>query len=136
MRRKWLIIVAVLIIGFIWVQSMIPESKSAYESLWFTEHLINPLFHKIGIMADKDMVRKVAHVFEFFLLSILVTVSWKGRVIRSFYTGFTSAFLDETVQVFTGRGALVTDIWIDLIGVVLGTAVGWLIMRRRVKKLI
>lgn len=49
------------------------------------------------------------------------------KPVRSFYFGFTLAFLDESLQVITGRGALVTDIWIDLIGVVLGMGIGQVI---------
>ena len=39
-------------------------------------------------------------------------------------TGFVAAFLDESVQIFSKRGASVTDIWIDLIGVAVGTLLG------------
>lgn len=119
-----------IIVLFIFIQSMIPESKSARESQWFTESVINPLLDQFGLVADKDIVRKIAHSVEFCLLSINAFILWKpktGAVLKTVFTGFTLAFLDETVQVFTGRGALVTDIWIDLLGVFIGTVVGWLI---------
>ena len=40
-------------------------------------------------------------------------------------------FLDETLQIFTGRGTLVSDIWIDLIGVVIGIGLGKAILERK-----
>ena len=116
MKKRWIIILATVCIGFILIHSMIPESKSAQESLWFTTHVINPLLSRFGIVADKDVVRKIAHAVEFGVFAVIIFIAWK-KPIRSFYAGFTLAFLDESLQVITGRGALITDIWIDLIGV-------------------
>ena len=85
---------------------------------------LNPILKQLGLTAiDKDVVRKIAHVVEFFLLSILTSIFWKRKPIRNLYTGLIVALLDETIQVFTGRGALVTDIWIDMIGVGIGTVI-------------
>ena len=129
MKRRW-IILSLICIGFILIQSMIPESKSANESLWFTSQVINPLLSRFGIIADKDVVRKIAHAVEFCLLALIVSVAWK-KPIRAFYACFTLAFADESLQVVTGRGALITDIWIDLIGVVIGTLVGHFLARSK-----
>lgn len=114
--------------GFILIHSMIPESKSAHESLWFTEQVLNPLLLRFGIIADKDIIRKIAHVVEFCVLALILSLWWK-KPVRSFYAGFTLAFLDESLQVITGRGALITDIWIDLIGVGIGTGIGTLLLK-------
>lgn len=127
MKKSW-IILSLICIGFILIQSMIPESKSAHESLWFTSHVINPLLSRLRIIADKDVVRKIAHAVEFYVLSLIVSISWK-RPLRSFYAGFTLAFLDESLQVVTGRGALITDIWIDLIGVGIGVIFGCILSK-------
>ena len=48
-------------VGFILIQSVIPESKSAKESLWFTDNVLNPVLGWFGIKADKNVVRKIAH---------------------------------------------------------------------------
>ena len=121
MKKKW-IFVALICVGFILIQSIIPESKSAHESLWFTSHVINPLLNRFGIIADKDIVRKIAHAVEFCVLALIISIAWK-KPVKYLYAGFTLAFLDESLQVVTGRGALITDIWIDLIGVGIGTLV-------------
>ncbi len=134
MKRRTiiLIIIAILVLLFIWIHSAITENNSYTESLWFTDTIVNPILKSFGLMpADKDVVRKIAHVFEFFLLSILTSGFWKGKPVRNLYTGLTVALIDETIQVFTGRGALVTDIWIDMIGVGLGTMIRILAFRER-----
>lgn len=128
MKKRWLILI-IICIGFILIQSAIPESKSADESQWFTEQVLNPLISRFGVTADKDVVRKIAHAFEFFVLTFIVSLCWK-KPICSFYTGFSLAFLDESFQLITGRGALVTDIWIDLIGVGIGVVIGWIVQKR------
>lgn len=125
MKRKWIILILICI-GFVLIHSAIPEIKSAHESLWITENIINPLLSDFGIVVDKEIVRKAAHVIEFCVLTAVVFLCFK-KPVRSFYFGFTLAFLDESLQVITGRGALVTDIWIDLIGVVLGMGIGQVI---------
>lgn len=128
MKKRW-IFLALICVGFIFIHSMIPESKSAHESLWFTEQVLNPFLNRFGIIADKDIVRKIAHAVEFCVLALILSLWWK-KPVRSFYAGFTLAFLDESLQVITGRGALITDIWIDLIGVRIGTLVGVIFGRK------
>ena len=76
-------------VGFIIIQSMIPEHRSYRESVWFTKNIVNPIMAYFHI------------------------------------------FLDETLQIFTGRGTLVSDIWIDLIGVVIGIGLGKAILERK-----
>ena len=133
MKKRW-IVLSIICIGFILLQSSVPESKSAKESLWFTEQLLNPLLSRFGIIANKDVVRKIAHTVEFGFLSLAAFFFWWARdkrfgykILKTIYTGFTMAFLDESLQIITKRGALVKDIWIDLIGVGIGTAIACLI---------
>lgn len=128
--RKWLTILIIICIAFILIQSAMPESMSAHESLWLTENVINPMLSGFGLKADKNVVRKIAHAVEFCILALNISLWWK-KPVKTFYAGFTLAFLDESLQVTTGRGALITDIWVDLIGVVIGTVIGWLYSRKK-----
>lgn len=129
MKKKWIFLI-IICVGFIIVQSMIPEHRSYRESLWFTRNIVNPFMAYFHIALSKDLVRKIAHVFEYFVLAFVVFLYWK-KPVKTFYGGFTLAFLDETLQIFTGRGTLVSDIWIDLIGVVIGIGLGRMILRRK-----
>lgn len=130
MKRTVLILLAVMVLVLIWFQSVVPERRSDHESVWFTNEVINPLLAKLGYGAVSSIiVRKAAHVSEFFVLSFISLFVWKGRFVPSVYTGFTAAFLDESVQLVANRGALISDVWIDLIGVLSGAAVGWAIWK-------
>lgn len=90
--------------------------------LCHTNGILNPLLMRFGIVANKDIIRKIAHAVEFCVFAYMLSLYW-NKPIRAFYAGFTLAFLDESLQVITGRRALVTDIWIDLIGVGLGVLI-------------
>lgn len=128
MKKTWIVVLGVLLLLFIWSQSVAPVAQSAKESRWLTENIINPILHRVGLDVVEDrVVRKMAHVTEFFLLSVVVAQLWGGNVLRTVYTGFTVAFLDESIQLLSKRGALIADVWIDMIGVTLGTLVGCLL---------
>ena len=104
---------------------------SAQESGWITEHIIAPVLALFGVdEVSTHLVRKIAHVSEFLLLALLVCAYLKGRVIKGFYVCFTVAFLDESIQLLSGRGSLISDVWVDLIGVVLGAAMASLVTKR------
>lgn len=128
MKKTWIVVLGVLLLLFIWSQSVAPVAQSAKESRWLTENIINPILHRVGLDAVEDrVVRKMAHITEFFLLSVVVAQLWGGNVLRTVYTGFTVAFLDESIQLLSKRGSLIADVWIDMIGVTLGTLVGCLL---------
>ena len=42
------------------------------------------------------------------------------RIVNILYCGLTAAFIDETIQIFSGRGAAIADVWIDLAGFTTG----------------
>ena len=70
------------------------------------------------------------------MFSLLLSFLWDGRPLPVAVTGLVAAFLDETIQIFSGRGSDIRDVWIDLIGIALGMVIGcgslWL--RRRAAK--
>lgn len=117
-------------LGCIWGHSMMSVSVSAQESGSLLQYLIQFL----PFLTD-HILRKMAHVFEYFILGLLVSrnvdSNVRGWEHRAEGICFVTAFLDESIQVFSGRGALVTDVWIDLGGAILGIAVYWLLSRRR-----
>ena len=125
MKRKIIFLLSAAMLLFIWGHSMVPERASAHESLWFLDTIVNPLLQRFGnLPIDMHTLRKITHVAEFCLLSIFTALYWRGKPVKNLYTGLTVALLDETIQVVTGRGALITDIWVDMIGVGVGTVIG------------
>lgn len=134
-RRIVLLIVTGLVMAFIFLQSLLPQSVSAEESGWFAEHIVNPPLRLFGIAPQGDtIVRKIAHITEFAILSILLVFCFRGQIAKSAGVGFTAAFLDESIQLLSDRGALITDVWIDLIGVAAGSLIGWLILRAATRR--
>lgn len=129
-RRVLLWIVTVLVLLFIFGQSIMPENVSAEESGWFRVHIMTPLFGLVGLEPPSHaLVRKMAHVFEFAVLAALAVFCLRGKFQRSFFACFTTAFLDESLQLLTHRGAQIQDVWIDLLGVALGTLLGLLLYK-------
>lgn len=129
-KRIILLIVTGLVLVSIFVQSSLPKRISAEESGWFADYLLDPLFQFLGLDRLGDhAIRKAAHVTEFAILSALLALCFRGQAVKSAGFGFAAAFLDESIQLLSERGALVSDIWIDLIGIVTGSVLGWLIWR-------
>ena len=121
-------ILAVLLL-FIWGNSCLPVDISAEESRRILE-LLTPLldlFFGEG-QTSHHMVRKLAHVTEFTALGAVIALLLLGgraitgrRVSLAFAFGLTAAFFDESIQMFSDRGDQIRDVWIDLLGVSLGT---------------
>ena len=129
-KRIVLLIVTALAFAFIFGQSLLPQSISAEESGWFSDNVLNPLLHLLGFkLLSQNVIRKLAHITEFAILSVLLMLCFRGQFVKSAGIGFTAAFLDESVQLLSGRGAQITDVWIDLIGVAIGSLLGLLIVR-------
>lgn len=136
-KRIALLVITVLVVAFIFVQSILPQDLSSEESGWFSEHILNPVLNLLGLGSlNNQVVRKIAHVTEFTILSVLLLFCFHGRVVKSVGVGFLTAFLDESIQMLSDRGPMISDVWIDLIGVAIGTLLGFLLrmlMRRRKK---
>jgi VanZ family protein len=123
---------AVLTLLFIWVNSFMPSGPSSRMSGYVTR-LITPFLEILvgrGHVTE-HLVRKLAHVAEYALYAFWLALLAKsdGRKARTaLLIGFLTAFLDETIQIFTGRGAAIRDVWIDLIGITGGIGAGHILM--------
>ena len=91
-------------------------------------------FH-LGPLSEHT-IRKLAHFLEFmmegFLLMLCLRV-YTARFVRHIswplLGGLATAVMDETIQVFIpNRTSLVTDVWIDMLGVVAGIFVALVIL--------
>ena len=124
------LIVIALIMAFIWSRSLKDMAASAQESGEFMETVVIPVEKAIlgREVVSEDFIRKCAHVFEFALLGIALAIYTK-KLWSALGIGMAAAVIDETIQYFTGRGSMVTDIWIDTAGCLLGAAAVLLIMR-------
>lgn len=125
-RKIAVIILAVLVAAtlcFIWGNSMLGQESSAKESSNIYENVAKPVFDATlgeNKVTHNDF-RKITHGTEFFVLGCLVCALFAAAKItfgeRDYLTllpwGFYVAFIDETIQIFSGRGPAIKDVWID-----------------------
>lgn len=120
MKRKILGILTILMLIFIWGHSLVPMEQSATESEWFRTMIINPVLKFLGLgEMSSHAVRKAAHMTEFAVLAVLLFLFWEKRYSITLLCGFFTAAIDESIQVFSGRGASFTDVLIDTAGVII-----------------
>lgn len=140
----WHVVLAGYVL-FIYFNSLTPASVSSQESSFVLE-LVRGLFDKAGISAlwlTEHIIRKTAHFCEYTLLGILLTQSMnqiqclkKVRILLQLQLSMAIPFVDETLQLFTaGRSGQLSDVWLDMSGVLAGTAAAalfiWLRNMRR-----
>lgn len=127
---------------FIWGHSLVPQTRSAEESrgmLIFLQTVFD--FLHIPVQLTDHLVRKLAHFAEHAVAGVILACYFfpeikecgrkRDKVIKAalpFAAGFFIGFIDETVQLFSGRGASVTDVWIDFAGICCGAGVTGLII--------
>lgn len=112
------------ILGF----SLLSRQVSADQSSWLKELLL----YWTGLDINAYFLRKLAHFAEYLLLGLLsagalaqTSWAWKQAGMLS-GGGFLLAFLDETLQIFSGRGPAIADVWLDLFGFLVGLALSLL----------
>ena len=122
----------VVVISFIWLHSVMPGDMSENES-GFVSQIIKAVFH---ISEDADIefaVRKTAHFTEYAVLGVLLVIDailWTGRRFSPYcvIVGLLVPLIDETIQLFsTGRSGMVSDVWIDFSGFIIGMMICGLI---------
>ena len=96
-------------------------AASAKESGQFMETVVIPVEKAVlgREVLSENTVRKCAHVFEFAVLGVALAFFTKS-LWTTLGVGMATAVIDETIQYFTSRGAMVTDVWIDTAGCLLG----------------
>lgn len=125
-----IIILCAVTLAVIWGFSMrsIPESRAQSRGVMETIRPILEMFVGEGNVTD-HLVRKLAHFAEFALfggeLALLLMLRQRVRlqsVVNCLLAGFAVAAFDETIQIFSARGPMVQDIWLDLAGFCAGLA--------------
>lgn len=128
--RYLLIALIVATLAFIFTRSTKPPEKSMEESNEFAEFVeeIIPPDTDAGEYVQKN-IRKLAHFTEFMILGFLVSLYaciYTRHIISKILSlgfGLIFAACDETIQIFSGRGPSVTDVFIDFAGFATSTVI-------------
>ena len=144
-RSKICAVLATLWGGFIFSNSLKTGSTSSSMSGGFASSFTD-LLNKIGLTVDIDVVtlivRKSAHVIEFLILAVLISMVFtlSGKRIKFYlynilFFCLTTAVIDEFIQTFvTGRSGDVTDIVIDFCGAIIGVIIVALCTKKKYRK--
>ena len=104
---------------------MIPKNISSSESGWVMKQLepvLEPIVGK-GNVTD-HLVRKIAHFVEYFVLGAELTYFFNRKklpqlpsavsgIILPLGISLTVASIDETIQIFSNRGPMLSDVLLD-----------------------
>lgn len=118
-----LIILILATVAFIFARSLKSPEKSSAESDKVGDIVgeVIPPETKPGEFVQINL-RKIAHFVEFAVLGIEVALyvslfaRKKAFMLASYPFGLFVALLDETVQIYSGRGSSVSDVWLDFLG--------------------
>lgn len=133
-KRVILCAVVVLTLAFIFGQSLLSQDVSIEESTAIQKQVVEPVHKAItGREIIEFNVRDVAHIAEFVALGLELVLLFRNkkqlfRGLKSVsYCGFV-ALIDESIQYFSGRAPQVIDIWYDILGAVIGSIIGLLVV--------
>lgn len=131
-------------VAFIWSNSLQSMVESGLRSQAVADFLVRVIGKVLGtghwiVQYVAKNVRKIAHAVEFFVLGgmagmmlVVLRRVTPHMVIHAVSLVLAVAVADESIQIVTGRGAMVQDILLDFCGGIAGLAVllvGWGVLR-------
>ncbi|MBR5089926.1 MAG: VanZ family protein [Ruminiclostridium sp.] len=148
--RTFLILLAAVVL-FIWGHSLVPLTSSAEESMSVMKILQSVLdFLNIPVTLTDHFVRKLAHFIEYAAAGAVIGAYSYPHIFTApdlrekietgalpLVFGFFIGFIDETIQIFSGRGSAIEDVWLDFAGLSFGAALSFgviLLLRRRQRR--
>lgn len=127
-KRKTAVLILTMLLlynlGFIWGNSLVNKTEShdlSVGMLNFLPSFVKDLFPNLEQLVY--IARKLAHFTEFACLGGLscgLLATARTVKLHPFFHvwagGFFVAAIDETIQIFTGRGSQLQDVWLDFAG--------------------
>ena len=126
-RRIYLAVVLVMILATLTVifgSSLNSQEKSASQSGAVVE-VVKPIVdsqNKIPEDRFEYYIRKLGHFSEFFILALELCFLYGiikgknpviGKMLPILFAVLLCAVIDETIQIYSGRGSSLKDVWID-----------------------
>lgn len=150
LKNKKIIVIIYLILLISWLYFIFSNSLATASESSAQSNRVVEISQKIVSVFDKDAIvkpsaiRTSAHFLEFFVLGALYylgTYFFENRnhffLMASVSLSLFTALVDETLQLnVSGRGAEVTDVWVDFLGAMFAHAIIVFILLtvRRLKK--
>ncbi|MEG0691538.1 MAG: VanZ family protein, partial [Oscillospiraceae bacterium] len=106
--------------------------KTGTQSSAVSDSIVDKLVLKLGLSIDVDLltllIRKAAHLSEYLLLGLLISLCcyytkkrFQYNILTILFLGLSASVLDEFLQTFiVGRSGEVRDILIDFAGILIG----------------
>lgn len=143
-KRLWNTLLGVLLVWtlcFIWGNSLLSRENSAAFSGKVVE-LLTPIFSSLSMEGpDEHVIRKLAHFTEYAILGLELAALFfinRGRSLKSIgysaLSALAAASADETIQLFSGRAAMLKDVLLDFSGALTGILLLWLLTLGQKKK--
>lgn len=132
-KKISLIVLIVWMIVVFWL-SACTASESSSQSGFFVR-IVCRIFNIKNVELMSVIIRKLAHLTEFFILGVLAInyirfYNMKYKYLISICFGFFYACTNEFHQMFVpGRAGQLTDVLIDTLGVALGCFVFYIILK-------
>ena len=127
MKKRIYVLLFCLILCFIWGNSMLSAEVSGAISRFVATILGG---NREPSVEGHHLVRKLAHFCEFMSLGavcvLLCRETFQRNTEKTLFCAFVGVFVpisDETIQIFTGRGPSLVDVWIDVGGFASGCLV-------------
>ncbi len=136
-KKLWNLLLSFLLAAtlcFIWGNSMLSRSESTELSMGLVESL-TPLFEALHLPPPEEhVIRKLAHFGEFALLGAELGALFfinRGRCFKNaFYSALSAlaaASIDEMIQLFSNRAAMIRDVLLDFSGALTAIVLLWLL---------
>ncbi len=134
-NKKAITILSIIVLAtlaFIWIHSCMDREDSSMES-GFVYDLLCPFFELFMGKGNvtEHFIRKLAHFTEFFGLGLELMLFMRLEFLKvkpvlpvnAWVFGTFCALIDETIQLFSGRGPAVQDVWLDSAGCLTGVLI-------------
>ena len=134
-KARFWFIWTILSLALIFIQSLLPASKSDQESGALLELLLK-YFPKLSL--THEHLRQIAHFGEFFLLGMgmqgTLFYGKKYNLTKPMLYSTLIAMADETIQLqVVGRSSELMDVWMDFSGAIVGIMFLWSIFKLQKK---
>ena len=139
--RILLLALAAATLLFIWSNSLKSMEQSQEQSHELLDTLAPIIESVTGMEVDAEddrLLRKAAHVFEFAILGLELSLLTRERlrlraqgVVNCLFAGLLTAVVDESIQLISQRGSQLQDVLLDFAALSLSVCLVWAVRRIR-----